>query len=155
MARASVYKNPETLWQTSLDRDPACWLASENLGDLLLKNGRTDEAIAQFQKTLAIKPDDAVAYSNIGKALVQKGQVDEAIVQFQKAIAIQPDYAFAHYNLGDALLQKGQVDEAIAHPTGAENCRVLPKPTTIFAMFCSKRKTDEAITHFESARTSA
>src|SRR5208282_6426923 len=86
---ASVYQTPETLWQTSLDRNPACWLASENLGDGLLKKGRVDEAIVQFQQTLAIQPDDAVAYNNIGEALVQKGQVDEAIIQFQRAIATQ------------------------------------------------------------------
>lgn len=150
---ASVYKNPETLWQASLDRDPACWLASENLGDILLKKGRADEAIAQLQQTLAIKPDDAVAYNNIGKALVQKGQVDEAIIQFQKAIAIQPDYAFAHYNLGDALLQKGQVDEAITQLQQA--LAILPDfveaHNNLGNVLLQRGKTDEAITHFQKA----
>ena len=73
--QSRMYADAETLWRTTIDRNPACWLASENLGDGLLKKGRVNEAIAQFQQTLAIKPDDAVAYNNIGKALLQRGPV--------------------------------------------------------------------------------
>ena len=150
---ASVYQTPETLWRTSLDRNPACWLASENLGDGLLKKGLADEAIVQFQNTLAIQPDDAVAYNNIGKALVQKRQVNEAIVQFQKAIAIQPDNAFAHYNLADSLLRIGHANEAVAQLQQA--LAILPEfaeaHNNLGNILLQGGKTDEAMVHFKKA----
>ncbi len=150
---AAVYQTPETLWQTSLDRNPACWLASENLGDILLKKGRVNEAIAELQQTLAIKPDDAVAYNNIGNALLRKGQVDGAITNYQRALAIQPDYAFAHYNLGDVLLQRGQVDEAILQMQ--EALAILPEfaeaHNNLGNALLQKGQTDEAIAHFQRA----
>jgi tetratricopeptide (TPR) repeat protein len=54
-----------------------------------------DEAIVQFQRTLAIDPNNAEACYNLGIAYFQKGQTDEAIVQFQKALALQPGYGEA------------------------------------------------------------
>ena len=151
--QSGMYADAETLWQTTINRNPACWLASENLGDGLLKNGRLDEAIAQFQHTLAIQPNDAVAYNNVGKALVQKGQADEAVIQFQKALAIQPDYAMAHYNLGSSLLERGQVDEGIAQLQQA--LAIQPEfaeaHNNLGNVLLQRGETDEAIAHFQKA----
>jgi len=149
--QSRMYTDAETLWRTTINRNPACWLASENLGDILLKKGMVNEAIAQLQQTLAIQPDDAVAYNNIGMALVQKGQLDEAITNYQRALAIQPDYALAHYNLGDVLLQKGQVDEAVMQLQQA--LAIQPEfaeaHNNLGNILLQRGKTDEAIANFQ------
>jgi tetratricopeptide (TPR) repeat protein len=85
----------------------------ENFGSALLKTGRLDEAIAQFQKTVQLRPYGQAAHNNLGKALVLAGRVDEAILQFQEALQTGPNNALVQDNLGNALLQKGRVDEAI------------------------------------------
>ena len=112
--QCGMYADIETLWRATIHQNPNCWMAYDNLGNVLLGKGQVDEAIIQFQKALEIHPDDAIAYNNLGNALVQKGRLDEAIVQHRKALEINPVYAEAAYNLGNALLQKGLVDEAIA-----------------------------------------
>jgi len=112
--QARIYYNDETLWQTTLRRNPDSWMAYSNLGLTYSRLGRVDEAIAQYQRALAINPDDEKAHSNLGGALLQQGRVDEAIAQLQKALAIAPNVANFHYNLGNALLRQGRVDEAIA-----------------------------------------
>ena len=76
------------------------------LGSLLLERGQVNEAIAHFQKALALQPDNAATHNNLGIAFFKKGQMDEAIRQFQEALRLKPDYADAHYNLGVALDQK-------------------------------------------------
>jgi Flp pilus assembly protein TadD len=38
-----------------------------------------DEAITHFQKSLQIKPNDAITRNNLDKALLQKSRVDETI----------------------------------------------------------------------------
>jgi tetratricopeptide (TPR) repeat protein len=86
-----------------------------NLGNVFLRQGRMDEAVAQFQKALAINPKDANTHYNLGNAFRQQGGVNEAIAHFQMALAIKPQFAEAHYNLGNAFLQQGHVDEAITH----------------------------------------
>ena len=73
-----------------------------------------DEAIACYQKAIALDPKYAMAHNNLGNALAGKGQLDEAIACYRKAIDLDPKDAKAHYNLGVALQGKGQVDEAIA-----------------------------------------
>ncbi len=85
-----------------------------NLGFVLSRQGRLDEAIAQCQKTLQLQPGDVWAHNTLGYAFFQKGRIDEAIAQFQKALELQPKYEEAYINLGSALFQKGRVDEAIA-----------------------------------------
>ena len=113
--QSKMYADSETLWRSTIDRNPTCWVAHLNLGDLLSQNGKVDEAITNFQQALQIKPDYAEASYDLGNALLQKGKVDEAITNFQQALQINPDYAKAHNNLGTALFRKGRVDEAIAH----------------------------------------
>jgi protein O-mannosyl-transferase len=113
--QSAMYTNIETLWQTTIERNPQAWMAHNNLGTVLLQNGQLDEAIVHFRKALEIAPDHADTRANLGSALLQKGDVDEAIAQYDKALEIKPDYAEVHYDLGNALLLKGQLDEAIAH----------------------------------------
>ena len=77
------------------------------------RKGRFDEAIAQYQKALEIKPDVRQAHNNLGIVLAECGRVDEAIAHYRKALEIEPDYADAYNNLGIALANRGQLDEAI------------------------------------------
>jgi Flp pilus assembly protein TadD len=58
-----------------------------------------DEAIAFFEKALAIRPDHADTHYNLGTALLQKGRMDEAIARYQKALEIQPVVPEVHNNL--------------------------------------------------------
>jgi protein O-mannosyl-transferase len=108
-----MYADSETLWRTTIDRNHSSWMAQNNLGDVLLSNGRLDEAMAHFKAAIAMKPDYDEAYNDLGYALFLNGQTDAAIVELQRALAIRPDFAEAHNNLGDVLIHIGQTDAAI------------------------------------------
>ena len=65
--------------------------------------GRLNDAIAQYEKALRLKPDYAEAHNNLGHAWSQMpGRLNDAIAQYEAALRIKPDYAEAHYNLGVA-----------------------------------------------------
>ena len=72
-------------------------------GNALKDQGRLDEAIAAYNRAIALKPDYAEAHNNLGIALKDQGRLDEAIAAYHRAIALKPDHAEAHNNLGIAL----------------------------------------------------
>ena len=113
--QCGMYTDLETLWRTTLIRNPRCFLADNNLGEILAQRGAMDEAAVQFQAAMQIQPGFAEARYNFGNVLLWEGRKDEAAVQFQKVLEIQPDYAEAHNNLGNLLLEKGQTDAAMNH----------------------------------------
>ena len=89
--------------RTHLDHGWAC-----------LDKGKYDDAIADFDKAIALDPNDAAAYGNRGNAYYSKGEVDRAIADFDKVIALDPNDAIAYDNRGVAYEKKGDKEKAIA-----------------------------------------
>jgi tetratricopeptide (TPR) repeat protein len=112
--QCAMYVDAGTLWRTTLARNPGCWMACDNLGNILLNAGKLDQAAAQFQRALEIKPGDDFAQNNLGLVLLHGGQIEPAVVRFEKALKTNPQNAEAHNNLGLAFLQEGQADAAVA-----------------------------------------
>ncbi len=51
--QAGMYSDIETLWRTTLARNPECWMAHTNLGIVLLQKGQIDDGIAQVPDCFA------------------------------------------------------------------------------------------------------
>jgi tetratricopeptide (TPR) repeat protein len=109
--QSRMYTDIETLYRTTIARNPACWMACVNLGNILYKANRVPEAMSLFTQASRIKP--AVAHYSLGNALIEKGRTSEGIEEYQEALRIDPDYAEAHNNLGSALFLMGRTSEAI------------------------------------------
>jgi Flp pilus assembly protein TadD len=82
-----------------------------NIGLVLQRLGRMEEAIDEHRKALAMKADFAEALTALGTALQIKGNLAEAIVLHREAIAVSPDYPEAHLNLAFMLLAEGNFAE--------------------------------------------
>src|SRR5512133_764119 len=113
--QAATYTDIETLWRTTLARNPECWMAHTNLGLVLLQKGKIDDGIAHYRSALQMQPDSWDAEYNLGTALLRRGQVDEAIQHCERAVVMRPTDPDAQVSLGDALLRKGRIDDAIDH----------------------------------------
>ncbi len=113
--QAATYTDIETLWRTTLARNPECWMAQTNLGFVLIQKGKLDDGIAHYRSALQMQPNSWDAEYNLGTALVRKGQVDEAIRHCERAVGMRPTDPDAQVSLGDALLRKGRIDDAIDH----------------------------------------
>ena len=111
--QCGIYDDARTLYTKTIEQNPACWLALNNLGNDLLSRGKVEEAIADIQKAIEINPDYAKGHYNLANALQKKGLPDEAIMEFQKALQIYPGFAEAHYNLANTLRLEGRTGEAI------------------------------------------
>src|SRR6266446_4370000 len=107
-----IYRDLETLWQDTLNKNPNSWLAHNNLGVVYSRQGRLDEAIQEYLTALAIHPDDTEAHNNLGTAYFAQGRLEKAIQEYLTALKRQPDYVHAHYNLGNVYELKGLKNEA-------------------------------------------
>ena len=115
--QASMYGDTETLYRTTIARNPASWMAHNNLGVALARmDGRQPEAIAEYQAALRIKPDYAEPHNNLATILSrQPGRMPEAIAEVREALRIKPDYPEALVNLGSFLApMPGRLADAIA-----------------------------------------
>ncbi|MGA3181240.1 MAG: tetratricopeptide repeat protein [Verrucomicrobiota bacterium] len=112
--QCGMYADEETLWRTTLARNPGCWMAENNLGLLYGRSGEVEKSVEQFRKVLEIKPDFVETRNSLGVALAREGKVDEAIAQYRRSLETKPDYAEARNNLGAALAVTGDLAGAIA-----------------------------------------
>ena len=110
------YRDNITLYRTTLAQNPACWLASYNLGLELVKLGQTTEAIELYRETLRIKPDYAEVHANLGIALSElPGGLPEGIRELEKAVQLKPELYVAKNNLANLIADDpNRTQEAIA-----------------------------------------
>lgn len=77
--------------------------------------GRYAEAVASYDKAIAINPDYAGVWNYRGIALGKLGRHAEAVASFDKAIDFNPNHASALLNCrGFSLSQLGRYEEALA-----------------------------------------
>jgi tetratricopeptide (TPR) repeat protein len=81
-------------------------------GDILVDEGKMDEAAAEFREAIRIDPELAEAHVYLGTILGHQQKLDEAAAEFREAIRIDPDIAEAHVYLGKILGHQGKLEEA-------------------------------------------
>jgi tetratricopeptide (TPR) repeat protein len=89
-------------------------VAYYNRGHAYYKDDGYDLAIADYDKAIELKPDDAISYYGRGLAYALKGGYDLAIADYDKAIELKPDDAVAYDGRGNAFYNKRDYDSAIA-----------------------------------------
>jgi Tfp pilus assembly protein PilF len=127
--QSSTWQNTETLWQHALAVSADNAVAHNNLALFDVERGRLDDAIAHYERALAIVGDReihsqvsaALLHNNLGLAFSRKGVEDQAAAHYRKAIELRDDFADAHTNLATSLLARGSTAEAIEHYRKAVN----------------------------------
>src|SRR5262249_16677339 len=89
--------------------------AHYNLAVILMREGRLDAAVAEYQRALATDPQHALAHNNLGVAWDALAEHRKAADEFKKAIASDPAYAEAHFNLGLSYYLLGDNARATQH----------------------------------------
>jgi tetratricopeptide (TPR) repeat protein len=125
MHQSAMYGNVVKLYETTIERNSACWLAYNNLGAYLSFHEREATAEPLFREAIRLRPDYAEALMNLGVRMAQTGQVEQAIDLFKRALAARADFYQAELNWGNTLLDMKRPQEAIEHYRAA--ARLDPK----------------------------
>jgi tetratricopeptide (TPR) repeat protein len=130
------------------DTLPNAW---NNLGLLATREGRTDEAIADFRQALQLNPAHGVALENLGNAYRLEKRWDEARQALEQALAVQPSDAETNYSLAMVFAETNQNGRAYeyfrkalalrpAYPEALNNLGVL---------YLRTGRRDQAVAAFE------
>ncbi|HUJ51639.1 MAG TPA: tetratricopeptide repeat protein, partial [Bryobacteraceae bacterium] len=154
--QAAIYRDSQTVYRATLQRNPGSWMAHNNLGaELLDVPGRSSEAISHLETALQLKPNSAEAHNNLGKALGRMtGRERDAIAHFETALRIRPRFPEAENNLGRALSQMGRPQEAIPHFEAALEIRpgfAEAHSNLGVALLDVPGRLPDAIAHFKAA----
>ena len=99
--------------QKAVEAEPNNASYHDNLGMILYRMERFDEALSEKQKAAELEPDNASYHDSLGVVLYKMKRFDDAIKEAQKAVDLEPDNANYHDNLGVMFYKMKRFNEAI------------------------------------------
>ncbi|MEQ8211027.1 MAG: tetratricopeptide repeat protein [Lacipirellulaceae bacterium] len=103
---------PAEQYRVALARNPTNDKAHYNLGLILHRQGKLDEAVSHYRRALSVSKNNYDYHNNLAAALAAQGKTEDAITHFRLALEIEPNNEKANFNLGNALFSDGQVEAA-------------------------------------------
>ncbi|UCE33904.1 MAG: tetratricopeptide repeat protein [Deltaproteobacteria bacterium] len=86
--------------------------AYNNLGVLMMEQGKYDEAFDNFTRALSYDENSTIAHNNLAVVLLKRGRLEDALIESRKALALQKDSPRAFHNLGIIYKYKKQFSKA-------------------------------------------
>ena len=151
--QVGIWANSETLFRRAVQVTEKNYLAYNNLGFYLSRQGRMDEAMTNYEASLRINPNYADARNNLGHALAERKQFAEAIGHYRTALRTSPNNVEIHNNLGNALAETGDSEGALAEYRFVleRNPEHADAHNNLGIALAMKGQLDEAIAHFNRA----
>ena len=151
--QAATYADAETLWRATLRRNPASFLAHNNLGALLWARGDHAGAEHHYRAAIDADPSWPDARVNLGNILAARGESEAALHQFRQALAVHPSKPSALYSLARELARRGRLDEAVARYQACvdSNPDYAPCHNNLGRLLMSRGRLEEAAAHFAAA----
>lgn len=148
------YVDAETLYRSTIARNPDCWMAYNNLGALKLTGTLNDlnDGLPLIKKALELNPEDAEAHNNLGYAWYRLGRYEGARSEHLAAVRLSPNFAAARANLGADLLALGQIDEAVAiYRALPPSARYAEAHDSLGTALMKLGRMDEAVREYQEA----
>jgi Flp pilus assembly protein TadD len=114
--QSGFYRDYVTLFRHNVEAYPESWAAHVQLSTALTQVGQMDEAIAELDATIRLRPDKLHTFF-MGKALLQSraGRAAEAGQSFAAALALGPEDPEVHLAFAGFLAGAGETDRAATH----------------------------------------
>ncbi len=150
----------EEIAKQRLAKYPGDFIANFNLGDLLLSQGKAEEAMVYFRKASEADPRSSLAASELGVALFTTKKLDEAAEQFKRALLIDPSYTDARFNLASVEASAGHWEAAVndfkqviaERPDNSKARDYLGQVIILWGdEFAKSGKDEDAVAHYREA----
>jgi tetratricopeptide (TPR) repeat protein len=109
----SDFATAETYWTSILDIYPNNAAAWSNRGNARVSQRKLQDALTDYNQSIALAPDQPDPYLNRGTALEGLQQWDAAIADYNHVLEIEPNDAAAYNNRGNAKSGAGNWQDAL------------------------------------------
>lgn len=103
----------ERIYRQKLGQAPDVSEVNSNLGAILQKEGKLDEALQYYSKASQIDPGSVNTRLNVGTLYQQKRSYDSAIAAYDSILILYPDNVQANFYKAQCLALMGQKDDAL------------------------------------------
>jgi tetratricopeptide (TPR) repeat protein len=110
-AELADFEQAVSAYKKALEFTPDSSEARLGLGDVYLREGKTDDALSEYVPVAAASPQSVAAQFRIADANLRRGSYPEAAAAAAKALAIDPKHQRARYIQATALLRMDRKDE--------------------------------------------
>ena len=86
-----------------------------NRGKMFQDLGQPNDALNDYQRTLALRPNYPDCHNNLGIILLALGRIEEALLCFKNTLALTPTHLNALLNLANTLQEQVQHQEALVY----------------------------------------
>jgi tetratricopeptide (TPR) repeat protein len=100
------------VYELILHKDPNNYQATFGRAEVLAAMGQSNDALADYQHCLAMRPKDPLVFNNIGLLDAQRGELKDAVGEYDRALAIAPKNMPALLNKANAEFQLGAYSRA-------------------------------------------
>jgi protein O-mannosyl-transferase len=151
-ARAEVWSSPISLWQDTARRSPNKIRAHFQLAFAYQEQGRSDLAVAEFQKAAELKPPTADLLLDWGLAYDGLHQPEKALEKFHQAAAIEPS-AHIYTQIGYIHAKRSAWKEAMEAFAIAERLDINYAITYMYKgqVYLATNQPSSAIAEFQHA----
>jgi protein O-mannosyl-transferase len=111
----AYWQNDQTLFERAIEVTQDNWVAENDLGTYLYRQGQNADAIRHFENVLRVEPNYVAAHNNLGAALLELEGCPSAVPHFEKALQIDPNFVDADNNLGKCALMSENYVAAIPY----------------------------------------
>lgn len=134
-------------FQRVLDFEPTQVQARIMVALVLLKQGRTDDAIIEIKRAIKVDEDNAFAQNVLGSAYMAKGMYEEGLEALNRAIEIDPGIVGAHIKKGLFNLSTGKLEQAETDLTTAVKVapEVLSSRVILASYYIKTNRLEEAV----------
>jgi Flp pilus assembly protein TadD len=101
------------LFEKLIDKDPSQPHYHNNLGQVLVRVGRSGDALEHFTRAAELRPDEWSFRFNRARGLMLANRVEDAVAEYREAVRLFPNDYATRFNLGQALHSLGDEKAAV------------------------------------------
>ncbi|HEY3988784.1 MAG TPA: protein kinase [Acidobacteriaceae bacterium] len=112
-AQLNRWQNADDAFRRALQLRPNNWIAHNELGLLLYKQGKYLHALSEFRTAALASPKDVLTQSNVGFMYLVLGRTSEALQKLKLSLSLQPT-ALASVMMSAAVRSQGDALSALS-----------------------------------------